>query len=324
MNPQIKTPSEIEAILRRPFRADQIGWKVQAVAKTGASALVVAYIDARDVMDRLDEAVGIAGWRDNFIHTPEGAVRCRLELKMDGEWIGKEDVGGQSDQPDEGDRHKAAVSDALKRAAVKWGIGRYLYSLPVTWVAYDAQKKQMAQTPKLPDWALPPKAPVPPMRTSSEVASETKQGSTTTQQTPPTVGTAPAAAPSQADKMRAHDDLLASKGLCRPGELLKHIVEAVVGLKQGYTADSTKWDAHAWDVARKATAEFEAQRTPATQELLDKLEREFDRTGETAERMLSRLSLPLDMPLNKLSVAQVRWAIEVMKHLENLAAAVRT
>jgi hypothetical protein len=40
------------------------------------------------------------------------------------------DVGGPSEQPDEGDRVKAAFSDALKRAAVKFGIGRYLYRLP--------------------------------------------------------------------------------------------------------------------------------------------------------------------------------------------------
>src|SRR5206468_3165838 len=53
---------------------------------------------------------------------------------------------------------KAAFSDALKRAAVKAGIGRYLYRLPSTWVAYDPPKKAMATTPKLPDWALPGQA----------------------------------------------------------------------------------------------------------------------------------------------------------------------
>ena len=65
-------------------------------------------------------------------------------------WITKTDVGGQSEQPDEGDRRKAAFSDALKRAAVKFGIGRYLYRLKPQWVDYDPQKKRFVQSPILP------------------------------------------------------------------------------------------------------------------------------------------------------------------------------
>jgi hypothetical protein len=54
------------------------------------------------------------------------------------------------------------VSDALKRAAVKWGIGRYLYSLPKQWVDYDPQEQRLASTTTLPSWALPkPPAPAP-------------------------------------------------------------------------------------------------------------------------------------------------------------------
>ncbi len=50
---------------------------------------------------------------------------CKLSLKIDGAWLTKCDVGGQSEQPDDGDRAKSAHSDALKRAAAAWGIGRY-------------------------------------------------------------------------------------------------------------------------------------------------------------------------------------------------------
>src|SRR5204863_464715 len=53
------------------------------------------------------------------------------------------------------DRLKSAFSDALKRAAVKLGIGRYLYRLPLQWVEYDAQTRQLKGAPKLPDWAQP-------------------------------------------------------------------------------------------------------------------------------------------------------------------------
>jgi hypothetical protein len=38
---------------------------------------------------------------------------------------------------------------------VKFGIGRYLYRLPVLWVDWDAAKKRFARPPQLPDWALP-------------------------------------------------------------------------------------------------------------------------------------------------------------------------
>jgi len=59
---------------------------------------------------------------------------CRLRIKLGDRWISKTDVGSPSEQPDVGDRLKAAFSDALKRAAVKFGIGRYLYRLSAQWV----------------------------------------------------------------------------------------------------------------------------------------------------------------------------------------------
>jgi hypothetical protein len=75
---------------------------------------------------------------------------CRLRIRMADSWIVKADVGGQSEQPDEGDRMKAAFSDALKRAAVKFGIGRYLYRLPAQWCDYDPQKRHFVRPPSLP------------------------------------------------------------------------------------------------------------------------------------------------------------------------------
>jgi hypothetical protein len=50
---------------------------------------------------------------------------------------------------------KGSLSDGLKRAAVLWGVGRYLYRLPKTWVSYDNQKKRLTEIPALPRWALP-------------------------------------------------------------------------------------------------------------------------------------------------------------------------
>ena len=149
--------TEIEAALVEPFAPDEIKFKPQSVS--GNRALAVAYIDARCVADRLDEVLGIGGWKDKYEVLPDGSVICSLSIKLDGEWVTKMDVGSLSEQPDGGDRLKAAFSDALKRAAVKVGIGRYIYRLPMQWVDYDPVKKKFARTPQLPPWAMPKNRP---------------------------------------------------------------------------------------------------------------------------------------------------------------------
>lgn len=133
--------------LRAPFPREAVGWKPQVI--TGNRCLVAAYIDARDVMDRLDEVVGGGDWWDSYSVLDAGCVACRLTLRISDREVSKEDVGGPSDQKDVGDRLKAAFSDALKRAAVKFGIGRYLYALPMQWMDYDPQKKAIIGTPRL-------------------------------------------------------------------------------------------------------------------------------------------------------------------------------
>lgn len=132
----------IQKALLAPFDLGMVKFKPQSVK--GNRALALCYIDARLVMDRLDEVVHIDGWKDEYTVYPSGAVECRLSVKLGGEWVTKADVGGQSEQPDEDDRMKAAYSDALKRAAVKFGIGRFLYRATNAWHDYDPVKKQFA------------------------------------------------------------------------------------------------------------------------------------------------------------------------------------
>jgi hypothetical protein len=146
-------PQQIRDAFAEPFDAREVHWKPQSIS--GNRALAVAYIDARSVMDRLDSVVGIDGWQDIYECLPDGCVICRLIVRIDTEWHSKMDVGGPSDQEDAGDKRKAAVSDALKRCGVKYGIGRYLYSLPVQWLDWDAKARQFVKPPTLPRWALP-------------------------------------------------------------------------------------------------------------------------------------------------------------------------
>jgi hypothetical protein len=169
------TTPDIAAIakaLAAPFHPDEIRWKPQAVS--GNRAMAIAYVDARTVIDRLDDVLGIDGWEDSYECQPDGSVVCTLTVALPGDgkkYVAKMDVGARSDQPDDGDRKNAAFSDALKRAAVKFGIGRYLYRLGRQWVDWDVQKKQFARKPTLPASALPaaPAKPVngrPPRNTA--------------------------------------------------------------------------------------------------------------------------------------------------------------
>lgn len=127
--------------LSAPFPVDAIHWRAQTLTRDGDKALALAYIDARDVMDRLDEVAGPANWATTYEETAKGRVLCRLSLRIDGEWIMKTDGAGDTDVEGE----KGAISDALKRAAVSWGIGRYLYDLGNVWApceSYDASGKK--------------------------------------------------------------------------------------------------------------------------------------------------------------------------------------
>ena len=143
--------------LKEPFPVEEIDWRVGSTNADKTRGIAVAYIQARPVMDRLDETLGPDNWQDAYepILGNAGPVgfKCSLSLRINGEWITKTDAADTSDI----EAIKGGVSDALKRAAVKWGIGRYLYDLPNTWVELEPRGKSyaMKQTPKLPAWALP-------------------------------------------------------------------------------------------------------------------------------------------------------------------------
>ena len=123
--------------LAAPFPADAISSRVGATDGDKTKGLALAYIDARDVMNRLDEVCSPVGWQSEFIETPKGRVICRIGIRC---FVGRvwQSFGA-------GARHvaagKGAISDALKRAAVHWGVGRYLYSMPATWVAIEQRGK---------------------------------------------------------------------------------------------------------------------------------------------------------------------------------------
>lgn len=107
----------------------------------GTKGQFLAYIDARDVYDRLDAVLGAGGWQDMcepIAGTP--AVKVTILADIDGQKVSKEDVGYPNSSMDE-EPLKSAVSDGTKRAAVHFGIGRFLYSLEPVWVEVDTWGK---------------------------------------------------------------------------------------------------------------------------------------------------------------------------------------
>lgn len=120
--------------LRRPFPPERVSWRVGAT--NGTRGLALAYIDARDVMERLDEIVGPAGWQCRYPHA-NGKTVCEIGIFYNEEWIWKADGAGDTDVEAE----KGALSDAFKRAAVRWGLGRYLYDIESVWVEIEQHGK---------------------------------------------------------------------------------------------------------------------------------------------------------------------------------------
>jgi hypothetical protein len=262
--------------LAEPFEPREVKFKPQMVKNN--RCLAMAYIDARLIQDRLDDVLGVENWEDVYEILPDGSVMCKLRCKLGEQWITKTDVGSPSEQPDQGDRLKAAFSDALKRAAVKFGIGRYLYRLPASWADYDAVKKQIVAPPQLPAWAVPkakaapPTAPATPPKEKAAKPSAPKAESAPKIEAPK--AEAAPAEPAKADapkpeakptgmpangqelhrRLQQYDKKLADEKLCPRGALLTHVTQA--GVKAGYTANLSEWTGEAIQFAVDRVREF--------------------------------------------------------------------
>ncbi|MFZ5783941.1 MAG: Rad52/Rad22 family DNA repair protein [Pseudomonadota bacterium] len=118
--------------LAAPFEPEEVSWRLGSVSKEKMRGMALAFVDARTVMDRLDDVCGPAGWQCRYSHA-NGKTVCDIGILCDGEWIWKADGAGDTDIEQE----KGALSDAFKRAAVRWGIGRYLYMLDSPWVEIE-------------------------------------------------------------------------------------------------------------------------------------------------------------------------------------------
>jgi hypothetical protein len=131
--------ADLFAALAAPFAPQEVKTRSQAGRQ-------FYYVTARTVMNRLDAVLGPENWWDEYIPNAN-SVLCRLSVRLpDGQILTKADAGGYAGMSDQGDDDKSGYSDAFKRAAVKFGLARYLYRDGVPEFVRERVLGQPAQT----------------------------------------------------------------------------------------------------------------------------------------------------------------------------------
>ena len=110
-------------------------WRVQSFSKFKEQGQCVAYVDARDVQNRLDSVCGQQNWQDLYYQVGN-MLFCKVGIKVGDEWVWKSDTGSESNI----EKEKGYSSDAFKRACVKWGVGRFLYDMKIQYVKANEKK----------------------------------------------------------------------------------------------------------------------------------------------------------------------------------------
>lgn len=134
---------ELFTALCEPFPIEEVSWRVgptnERSRKEGdpVKGQPLCYVDARTVMDRFDSVCGADGWQCNYTPGVATSIVCNIGVRLAGDWVWKADGAGATDMEAE----KGALSDAFKRAAVRWGVGRYLYEVKAPWLELESRGK---------------------------------------------------------------------------------------------------------------------------------------------------------------------------------------
>ncbi|MBC8532152.1 Rad52/Rad22 family DNA repair protein [Gehongia tenuis] len=147
----------IKARLQAPFAPDELEWRVGATSGDKSKGMALAYVTNRAIQNRLDDVFGPFGWRNEYQQWQGKSQLCGISVydAEKGEWVTKWDGADNT----EFESTKGGLSDAMKRAAYQWGIGRYLYKLDAKWVPIKPVGNKSytlaGPPPALPAWALP-------------------------------------------------------------------------------------------------------------------------------------------------------------------------
>ena len=130
---------EIIKKLKAPFPFNETECKIQATTNDKAKGLAVFYINSRAIQNRLDEVVGPFNWRNEYMLWQDKAQICGISIydETRGIWVTKFDGAENTDY----EPIKGGLSDSMKRAAVMWGLGRYLYDIDGLWVEIEQRGK---------------------------------------------------------------------------------------------------------------------------------------------------------------------------------------
>jgi len=153
---------ELFTSLAAPFQESEVKSRTQ-------SGRPFQYVTARTVMNRFDSVLGPENWWDEYV-PGANSVLCRLTIRLpDGSTLTKSDAGGYAGMSDSGDDDKSGYSDAFKRAAVKFGVARYLYCDGVPAFMADSMPEATAPAPSTP---VTPPEPQPTNRPENSISTK--------------------------------------------------------------------------------------------------------------------------------------------------------
>lgn len=154
--------------LEAPFKTKDLQWRIGSKNYDGTKAIALCYLDARAVVDRLNDVFGIDGWEDHYMPVDLGiftrskwnkdtktkedkpekvaGFMCTITAHVGDRITSRQDGSECTDN----EAFKGGISGAFKRAAAKFGIGKYLYDLPNIWYPIDKYNNFMEQ-PVVPD-----------------------------------------------------------------------------------------------------------------------------------------------------------------------------
>lgn len=115
------------------FADDQIEWRISdfTQAARDTETVIIPYLQATAIRNRLDTLLGQENWTSEIQHIPNGMI-CKLSIRINGEWVSKSDCSQETKEFSS----MGASTRAFVRAAAVWGIGRYLYEMPVFYADY--------------------------------------------------------------------------------------------------------------------------------------------------------------------------------------------
>lgn len=118
-------------VLTNPVEKSRLGVKVQSFNKERTQAMLVLYLQHTDVQDRLEQVD--PAWGFTILHEERAGDTVYVRARMTVKGVSRENVG-------EGGDPKSAYSDCLKRCAMLFGVGRYLYDSDTVWTPYDDKR----------------------------------------------------------------------------------------------------------------------------------------------------------------------------------------